>query len=133
MVVYISNDVKKELNNYRKSLRNYPISRERATKKYNDMADALLSLGNDQTHCTPCVHKDLGQRFDIMGNVIFKNLYRFNYQDTSKFQWAFAVFIDKKNEKVTIAKMMPSSAIKESINRVLQKILEFNQRLLAIT
>ena len=72
MVVYVSNKVKKELQQYRKSLKNYPISRERATEKYNNMVDALLSLGNDQTHCKPCVHKDLGQRFNVMGKPILR-------------------------------------------------------------
>ena len=85
MVVYVSNSVKTAMNAYRRSLRKYPITRERAIEKYNLMVNALLSLGDNHINCRPCVHKDLGQRFDKDRKPIYKNLYRFNYQDKSKF------------------------------------------------
>ena len=132
MVVFVSNDVKKELQKYKNALRRYPISRERAIEKYNNMVDALLSLGNNQAQCRPCMYKDLGQKFDSMGNPMFKNLFRYDYKDESKFPWAFAVVIDKIRNTVTITKMMASSSIKESKDRILQAILEFHKRLMAI-
>ena len=58
MVAFVSNNVKKELQKYKNALRRYPISRERAIEKYNNMVDALLSLGNNQAQCRPCMYKD---------------------------------------------------------------------------
>lgn len=113
MVVYITNDVRNSLNDYRRALRHYPISRQRAHEKYNNMVDALLALGKHQVGCSPCVHRKLGQIFDNMGNPVFKNLYRFNYADESKFQWAFALIIDKLKDAITITKMMPSRFVTE--------------------
>lgn len=130
MVAFVSNNVKKELQKYKNALRRYPISRERAIEKYNNMVDALLSLGNNQAQCRPCMYKDLGQKFDSMGNPMFKNLFR--YKDESKFPWAFAVVIDKTRNTVTITKMMAASSIKESKDRILQAILEFHERLMTI-
>ena len=118
MVVYITNDVKKTLNKYRNSLNNYPISRQRAHEKYNNMVDALLSLGNNQNGCSLCVHKKLGQLFDNSGNPIYTNLYRFNYTDSSNFQWAFALIIDRPNDKITITKMMSGRFVTEMLKRM---------------
>lgn len=118
MVVFVNNNVKEGLQKYKKALRRYPISRERATEKYNNMVEALLMLGNDQTHCKPCVHKDLGQRFNVAGEPILKNLYRYDYKDASQFPWAFAVVIDNENNKVTITKMMAASSVKEAVENM---------------
>lgn len=118
MVVFVNNNVKEELQKYKKALRRYPISRERATEKYNNMVEALLMLGNDQTHCKPCVHKNLGQRFNVAGEPILKNLYRYDYKDASQFPWAFAVVIDNENNKVTITKMMAASSVKEAVENM---------------
>ena len=63
---------------------------------------------------------------------MFKNLFRYDYKDESKFPWAFAVVIDKIRNTVTITKMMAASSIKESKDRILQAILEFHKRLMAI-
>lgn len=124
MVVYITNDVKKSLNDYKRALRHYPISRQRAHEKYNHMVDALLTLGKHQVGCSPCVHRKLGQIFDSMGNPVFKNLYRFNYADESKFQWAFALIIDKPKGTITITKMIPSRFVTESKKSVSDIITE---------
>lgn len=114
MVVYITKDVKQALNAYRNVLRKYPISRDRIHKKYNNMVNALLALGNDQSGLRPCMHKKLGQRFSGTNKPILMSLYRFNYSDESKFQWSFGVVIDKLNNKITITKMIPSSFVTES-------------------
>ena len=90
------------------------------------MVDALLSLGKHQVGCSPCVHKKLGQVFDSMGKPIFKNLYRFDYTDKSKFQWAFALTIDKTKDTITITKMMPSRFVtegKKSIGDVITEVI----------
>ena len=118
MVVYISNNVKKSLYDYRKALKRYPISRQRAHEKYNNMVDVLLNLGNSQVGCTRCIHKKLGQMFDSSGNPIFKNLYRFNYTDESKYQWAFALVIDKTNDTITITKMLPAKFVTEAVHNI---------------
>lgn len=121
MVVYVSNNVKSSLRAYRNALRKYPISRARALEKYNKMVDALLSLGNNLVNCRPCVHKDLGQLFDNNGNPIYKNLFRYNYQDESKYTWAFGVLVDEVNDKITIITMLGANMVKESL-RIEQKI-----------
>ena len=112
------------MNDYRKALRHYPISRQRAHEKYDNMVDALLALGKHQVGCSPCVHKKLGQVFDSMGNPVFKNLYRFNYSDESRFQWAFALIIDNLKDTITITKMMPSRFVTEKRTRIGQIINE---------
>lgn len=114
MVVYITKDVKQALNTYRNTLRKYPISRDRIHEKYNNMVNALLALGKDQSGLRPCMHKKLGQRFSSTNKPILMSLYRFNYSDESKFQWSFGVVIDKLNNKITITKMIPSSFVTES-------------------
>ena len=124
MVVYISNNVKKSLHDYGKALRHYPISRQRAHEKYNNMVDALLNLSNSQVGYTRCFHKELGQMFDSSGNPIFKNLYRFNYTDESKYQWAFALVIDKTNETITITKMLPAKFVTEAVHNIDRIITE---------
>lgn len=88
------------------------------------MVDALLALGKHQVGCSPCVHKKLGQVFDSMGNPVFKNLYRFNYSDESRFQWAFALIIDNLKDTITITKMMPSRFVTEKRTRIGQIINE---------
>ena len=116
MVVYITNVVKRALNNYRNALRRYPISRQRAHDKYNMMVDALLALDKNYVKCPHCIHRKLGQQFDSSGSPIHKNLYRFNYIDSSNFQWAFAFIVDEVNDKITITKMMPARFVTESMN-----------------
>jgi hypothetical protein len=78
------------------------------------MVNALLSLGNNQSELRPCMHKKLGQRFSSTNEPILKSLYRFNYSDESKFQWSFAVIVDKENDRITVTKMMPASCVAES-------------------
>ena len=126
MVVYITNDVRNSLNDYRRALRHYPISRQRAHEKYNNMVDALLALGKHQVGCSPCVHRKLGQIFDSMGHPVLKNLYRFNYTDESKFQWAFALIIDNLKDAITITKMKPSRFVterKKSIGEIITEVI----------
>lgn len=45
MVVYTTNDVRNFPNDYRRALRNNPISRQRAHEKHNNMVDALAKRG----------------------------------------------------------------------------------------
>lgn len=45
MEVIVSNNVKTALEKYRKSLKNYPISLERAHKKFANIISALQALG----------------------------------------------------------------------------------------
>ena len=126
MVVYITTDVRNSLNDYRKALRRYPISRQRAHEKYNNMVDALLALGKHQIGCSPCVHKKLGQVFDSMGKPVLKNLYRFNYSDESKYQWAFALIIDNRKGAITITKMVPSRFVterKSGIGQIIKEVI----------
>ena len=126
----VSNDVKRSLRNYKNALMRYPISRQRVYEKYDNMVDALLALGNSQVGCLPCIHKKLGQRFDSLGNPIFKDLYRFNYSDKSRFQWAFALVIDNQNEKITITKMMPAKFVTEEKHTIDTIISEARRRIL---
>ena len=132
MVVVISNDVRSALDEYKVSLVNYPIPKERAYEKYDKMVDALNRLGTSLVVPPVCIHKDLGQQLNAEGKPIFKNLRRFNYSDESGFQWAFACFHNEEDDTITITKMMAASFVKESIDSAILPILEFNQRLSAI-
>ncbi len=132
MVVVISNDVQSALDEYKVSLGNYPIPKERAYEKYDKMVDALNGLGASLIVPPVCVHKDLGQQLDAEGKPIFKNLRRFNYSDESGFQWAFACYYSEEDDTITITKMIAASFVTETIETVILPILEFNQRLSAI-
>lgn len=70
MVVIFSNNVKNGLEVYRKSLGNYPISRERALKKFDNMVSALNNLGSAISTPPICMYKDLGQSFTSDGQPI---------------------------------------------------------------
>ena len=126
MDVFITTDAKKSLKQYKQRLSKppYSLSNKRIRVKFNNMIDALLSLGKQDVHTkgTICMHKDLGQIFDAQGNALYKNLYRFNYEDESKFQWAFAYNVDKKINRITITKMIPSRNVKE------QRKMSYNQK-----
>ncbi len=129
MAVIFSNNVKNALDLYRKSLRNYPISRERALKKFDNMVCALNNLDTSMSTPPICLYKDLGQRFTSDGQPIYKNLKRFNYKDESGFQWSFACLYNDNDNRITIVKMMPSNQICEEIECITHPILEFWERL----
>ena len=74
MEVIVSNNVKTALEKYRKSLKNYPISLERAHKKFSNMISALQALGTAISTPSVCMNKDLLQSFDSNGNPMNKNL-----------------------------------------------------------
>ena len=117
------------LESYKDSLKYYPISRKRAIEKFNNMVKALKKIGSDSSETHPCIHKDLGQSFRPDGSSIHTNLKRFNYNDKSGFQWAFACLFNEKANRVTITKMMSSSQVKESVLRTNNPILEFWNRI----
>ena len=132
MEVIVSNNVKTALEEYRKSLKNYPISLERAHKKFANMISALQALGTAISTPSVCMNKDLLQSFDSNGNPMNKNLKRFNYKDERGFQWAFACLYDYDNDTITILKMMAAPLVKECISELVCPILEFHNRLRAI-
>lgn len=129
MVVVIRNNVQVSLKEYIDSLKNYPISIERAIEKYDNMVDALLALGNSINTPPICTNKDLGQSFNAQGMPTNKNLRRFNYKDESGFQWAFACMYDYDNDIIAITKMMASIHIKEDKSKCLFQILELIEKL----
>ena len=129
MVVIFSNNVKNALEVYRKSLGNYPISRERALKKFDNMISALNNLGGSISTPPICMYKDLGQAFDVNGQPIYKNLKRFNYKDESGFQWAFACLYNDSADRITIVKMMAASQVKEEIFKQVELVLELWDRM----
>ena len=129
MEVIFSNNVKSALELYRKSLGNYPISRERALNKFGNMVNALYNLGVSITTPPICMYKDLGQRFTSNGQPIYKNLKRFNYKDESGFQWAFACLYNDSADRITIVKMMAASQVKEEIFKQVELVLEFWNRM----
>ena len=129
MVVVIRNNVQVSLIEYINSLKDYPISIERAIEKYDNMVDALLALGNSINTPPICTNKDLGQTFNAQGMPTNKNLRRFNYQDESGFQWAFACMYDYDNDIIAITKMMAAKHIKEDKSRCLFQILELIEKL----
>lgn len=61
MSVCYSNQVKVGLREYKKSLRTYPISKERAVYKTNAMKTALANVGINPTIHPICNSQDLGQ------------------------------------------------------------------------
>ena len=124
MVVIISNNVLKRIDEYADALTRYPISPERAKEKVALMKSAILGLGSSAMVPPICMYKDLLQTFDSQGNPINKNLKRFNYKDKSNFQWAFACLYDDENDTITILKMMPSTSVKESLDKLINVILE---------
>ena len=133
MEVTLGKSVKKGVEKYlQELLSKYPISKERAIEKCNNLRNALLALGEKPYANPVCVHKDLGQRLDKNGDPIDKYLRRFNYQDESGFQWAFAYRVIKKKNKVSVIKMMPASLVKEDKSGTLQGILNLMERVMNI-
>jgi hypothetical protein len=124
MVVIISNNVLETIGEYAEALTKYPISTSRARQKVDRLISALYSLGSSIMTPPICMYKDLLQTFDKQGNPINKNLKRFNYKDKSNFQWAFACLYDDENDTIIILKMMPSTSVKESLDKLINVILE---------
>jgi len=61
MNVVFSDTVQRRLENYAKSLSNYPISNERAKEKFENMISALLNLGTMPYGNHVCEKKCLGK------------------------------------------------------------------------
>lgn len=129
MVVVFNKDVQASLKDYIDSLKDYPISIERAIEKYDNMVNALVALGNSLNTPPICTNKDLGQTFNNRGVLVNKNLRRFNYKDESGFQWAFACNYDYDNDTIKITKMMAAKHIKEDKSRCLFQILELIEKI----
>lgn len=129
MVVVFNSDVQVTLKEFIDSLKNYPISIERASEKYINMVNTLLSLGNSLKTPPLCINKDLGQSFNNKGEAMNKNLKRYNYKDESGFQWAFACNYDYDSDTITITKMLDSIHIKEDKSKCLYQILELIEKL----
>ncbi len=129
MEVIFSTEVRYALENYRETLKNYPISLERAHHKYDDMVDSLIGLGTSIATPPLCLYKDLGQVFNVNGKPQNKNLKRYNYKDESGFQWAFACNYDYSTDTIIITKMMPANQVKEEKSNDKNPILEFMERL----
>ena len=123
MVVIISVDVLDSISEYASALTHYPITTARAHKKVDLLIDALNSLGTSISTPPLCMNKDLMQTFDGKGNPLNKNLKRYNYQDESGFQWAFACLYDFENDTITILKMMAANHIKESNQHCFNRIV----------
>ena len=111
MEVVFSKNVTDALNAYRESLKNYPISSERAHKKCAAMIEALKSLGNLPMMPPVCMYRDLLQTFRRNGKPRCKELRRYNYTDESGFPWAFSCLYNKEKGTITIMKMMPAQFV----------------------
>ena len=68
------------------------------------------------------MYKNLFQQFESSGNPIYKDLKRVNYEDASKYQWAFACLFDEENDTITVLKMMSARNVRESANKPLNII-----------
>ncbi len=132
MDVIISIDVRRTIEEYANALMYYPITRNRARQKVDNLTAALEALGTSVVTPGICMSKDLLQAFDANGKPKNKNLRRFNYKDKSGFGWSFACLYDYDDDSITILKMMAATFVKESVEELMRPILEFNERLMAI-
>ena len=132
MDVIISIDVRRTIEEYANALMYYPITRNRARQKVDNLTAALEALGTSVVTPGICMSKDLLQTFDANGKPKNKNLRRFNYKDKSGFGWSFACLYDYDDDSITILKMMAATFVKESVEELMRPILEFNERLMAI-
>lgn len=134
MAVIISNNVWNKISDYTTALTSYPITSTRLTEKVDDMINTLNGL--DKSIAVPpiCMNASLGQTFDSSGKPMNQNLRRFNYQDKSGFQWAFACHYFDNEEEVTIiiVEMMAAIHVTESLEKMIRPIMEFMQRLSAV-
>jgi hypothetical protein len=107
--------VKKTLDQYRDSLTKPPYYCDfrKAERKRGEIYSFLQSLGDIIYTPQVCIYKNLGQKFDENGRPIRLNLFRFDYKDSSKTQWAFGVLINKKKNLVKISSMKLASLVKE--------------------
>ena len=60
----------------------------------------------------------------LLLNPLNKNLKRVNYEDASKYQWAFACLFDEENDTITVLKMMSARNVRESTNKPLTIITQ---------
>ena len=132
MDVIISIDVRRTIEEYANALMYYPITRNRARQKVDNLTAALEALGTSVVTPGICMSKDLLQTFDASGKPRNKNIRRFNYKDKSGFGWSFACLYDYDDDFITILKMMAAAFVKESVEELMRPILEFNERLMAI-
>jgi hypothetical protein len=116
MKVIIPEQVKNAISRYSEVLcgRQYGCSKERAVQKRNNILKFLKNLENVNYTPQVCIYKDLGQEFNKDGMPLKKNLYTFYYDDKKAHtQWAFGVYINREEDKVTIDSMKLSSLVKE--------------------
>lgn len=132
MDVIISIDVRRTIDEYANALMYYPITRNRARQKVDNLTATLEALGSSIVTPAICMSKDLLQTFDAGGNPRIKNLRRFNYRNQSGFTWSFACLYDYVDDSITILKMMAATFVKESVEELMRPILEFNERLMAV-
>ena len=107
MDVIISIDVRRTIEEYANALMYYPITRNRARQKVDNLTAALEALGSSVVTPGICMSKDLLQAFDANS---------YNYEKGT----------------ITIMKMMAATFVKESVEKLMRPILEFNERLMAI-
>ncbi len=129
MVVTISNNVWRKINDYATALTTYPITTARLIEKVDALIAALNGLGSSISVPPICRDLKLGQTFNANGSPNNTNLRRFNYKDKSKFQWAFACHYDFDNNTIIIVEMMAASFVTESLEKVVEPIIDFMQRL----
>ena len=138
MKTQYSSDVKNTLKEYAKSLKKYPISKERRNQKVRQLKQYLRNTikqtsENIGTYSFPiCKYEDLGQVFDLNRNPLNQHLRQTHFSDESKTLWeiSFMLLEDKKTificclkqSRFVIKESELRNIIKESIKRILNII-----------
>lgn len=123
MKVIFSTNVKEDLKEYAKSLKNYPISKERAKDKRSAMIASLKKVGLNPTAFPICRYKNLGQALDANRNPLNSSLRQYTYVDESKFKWCFSYINDESTSTITFIKMMAAIHVKESFQGRIDRII----------
>lgn len=122
MRVKYSNDVKLTINEYTKSLKQYPISKERRNQKIrmlrnfmrNTIRTVCESVGN--TSYPQCKFIDLGQKYGQNGVLLNPYLRQTHFADESGTQWLISFMLLEDNTTIFIQCLKQSrNVIRESV------------------
>lgn len=114
-MVILSNQVKNGIVAYWNSLRNYPITANRAFEKYVEMECALKSL-DSIIYDRRCTYRDMGQKYLKNNICVFPFLRLFTYADKqSKSKWYFS-YVRDEQDNVFVLYMKYSRLVKDNMN-----------------
>lgn len=129
MKVRYSENVKKTINSYRKSLNRYSLSKERKAQKIRLLRKYLKStiknicktIGSESFPI--CNSKKLGQIFTPENEPCNKYLHQTTFADESETQWSISFMLVENNKTLLICSLMQSQLVSENVSNKVDSLL----------